>query len=817
MPCQRDWEAKVRNWIILIVLAVYVAGCSGGKEQAQTLSNTTLPTQLGAPVAVLESSLPPLPVGVYAQLLAQSRTTSMELITVIPGAGFYLKSDDAHIADSSLYLTAPSGELAWGVYGIPGLTADYRPLEVELQVFESDREYYVALADYDNQRWQILPELYLDDSTITFDAGWQRYLSPVDSVYFAVLAWDNAVTFNQAVVLIEDSRPLPAPTGLVGTPQSLSALLEWDLYSDSRADEMHVYQSGNSNMSGASLVAYFGPGVTSREVGGLTNGSTYFFALKAYMNLDDLTSPYSNIVEVTPQETGALPAPTNLSATPLDQAAELGWDAYADSRATALYVYQSNDSGMAGAEQVATLAPDDTSEVIEDLVNDQRYYFALKAYASDLGEYSAYSNIASTMPQAPTTGPLTGIWPRLGNREDNRGVTAYIGPHTFDSYESVNLAPGSETINNRTSPVIDADGNVYALSGDGVLASYTGDLATRRWKFDAAEHGTAGVAYVCPPHSPIIDGGGNVYFIATAVSTSSGTPYLFSVDSSGGQNWRFDMGIVSDDITTPYPTPNIAPNGDIVVVIKEKHVIVGVKDGEADWAYELGEAECHADPSISRGMIEFPVYDGGIGIPENRLHWLSLNAGNGDFMEDYRDMGTPQNYYSGLPLAEPYYAYPENTSVVLIDAAAGTLVDHEPLNLALTAPLSRSSDGVFIFQPHPPFGFAAWAYLHGIKLSTSEPPSLSNHFTLQLDHGSMTSKPAVDGAGKIYLADGMGKLFLIGFDPDRPVGEENPTIIDQQAFGRGDTYCFNSFAIGDGVAYIVTEQNVLYLIYDAVD
>ena len=94
---------------------------------------------------------------------------------------------------------------------------------------------------------------------------------------------------------------------------------------------------------------------------------------------------------------------------------------------------------------------------------------------------------------------------------------------------------------------------------------------------------------------------------------------------------------------------------------------------------------------------------------------------------------------------------------------------------------------------------------------------MSEHFSLQLGQGAVHGKPAVDGEGKIYFADSMGKLFVIGFDQERPVGPENPNIIDQQALGRSDTYWYNSFAIGDGVAYIVTEQNVLYLIYDAED
>jgi len=760
--------------------------------------------------------LPPLASLTGGQQADTSKNASVEIVSIIPADEFIAKSDNATLSDSLLNMAPGAGQLAWAVYGITGLAADYRPLQLALRVVETDGEYYVALSDYEHGSWEILPEPYTGDAEFNFTAGWMDYASN-GNLYFAMLAWDQQLHYERAEITIDDVRPLPAPTGLSGASQSEAAALSWDAYPDSRADELRIYQSLNSDMSGASIATKVGPGVTSKQITGLDNGTTYYFALTAYMYADSLESPLGDIVEVTPGLTGPLAVPSGLTATGQNRAVELNWDSYTDSRASALYIYLAANAEMIGATEATMVDVDAVTETIDGLTNGQRYYFGLKAYSAGLDEFSEYSNIASARPEAPSGGALSGIWPRLGNREDNRGVTTFIGPSSLSSWQSADLAPGRETVANHTSPIIDIDGNVYALSADAVLSSFNADLSVRRWQFDAADNGTPGIDYVCPPHSPCIDANGNVYFIAAPKSTSSGTPYLFCVNSTGGRSWRFDMGIVSDDLTLPYPTPNITPDGIVVVVIKEKHVIVGLDAGAEAWNYELGEAECHADPAISRGRVEMPIKDGGIGIPESRLHWLSLDAASGEFVVDYRDMGTPDNYFGGLPLGGGYFAYPEKESEVLLDASSGTQIDRDNTHLDLFASPARNLDSSYIFQPHPPFGFAGTAYLYGFEVSQNEPPFLSEQFSLQMGQASIAGKPAVDGNDKIYFADSQGTLYIVAFNPDLPVGESNPSILDQGEIADSDTYWFNTFALGDGVAYIVNEKNMLYRIYEDTD
>jgi len=105
---------------------------------------------------------------------------------------------------------------------------------------------------------------------------------------------------------------------------------------------------------------------------------------------------------------------------------------------------------MTGASEAGIVDDDAVTETITGLTNDQRYYFALKAHSASLDEFSAYSNIASAIPQATSGGPLSGIWPRLGNREDNRGATTFVGPSSLDSWNSVDL--GGEWRRRQTAP-----------------------------------------------------------------------------------------------------------------------------------------------------------------------------------------------------------------------------------------------------------------------------------------------------------------------------------------------------------------------------
>jgi len=701
------------RWVLLAAcLLVFCAGCGDNH---------------GSPPPETSSSLPPLPAA------TDNSETASPVVTVFRDASgvvterveygqYYDKADTAEELASSLNLNGADGGFSWAIYRFSGLSSNYVPQELEIFVFESSRPYFVALSNYADGWWEFLPAAIEGDTSIEFGTDWNKYVS-ASSMYMAILTHDSALRFEYADLEIEDSRPLPAPTGLVvDSVGTGSVSLSWDLYPDERATELRIYQSSDAEMLMAIEAAKAGPTSTAQSVSGLTGGVPYYFAITAYGSADDIESAYSNIVTATPETS------------------------------------------------IVTLA---------------------------------------------------GIWPRLGNREDNCGVTDLIGPSNFDNHTDISLGSSlaDETIVNRTSPVIALNGNVYALAEDGILYCYSADLGTLHWDFDAKDHGSASTDYMCPPHSPVLDSAGNAYYIAAPVSPSSGKPYLFCVDSDGEMAWRFDMEAVGDDDETLYPTPNITEDGTVIAVINNEKDIVGIVNGEEDWRFEL-ETEltydiyCQGDPALSGNMLDVPLTDSRMGIPEmKRYQWARIDVSTGALVAQYMVARTSSNRYAGLPLTSDYYAMPLQDDLVLLDANTGFVVDSDELNLALTSSPSRSLDGSWVFQPHPPFGIAGKAYLFGFEVSYSDPPSVTEKFGLQIGENKIYSKPAVDGEGKIYLTDTGRTLYVIGFDQDEPIGTENPQILDTAMIMYGDQYKFNSFAIGDGCVYVVTESNYLYRFY----
>ena len=560
-------------------------------------------------------------------------------------------------------------------------------------------------------------------------------------------------------------------------------------------------------------------GIADMPLGSFTDyaspGNSFYFAV--LVTGAGLTHERSVI---TVEDTRILPPPTGLTATAANESALLAWDQYPDPRADEIRIYRSLDPGMAGAELDASVSPAVSEYTATELVNDTTYYFSLKAYWSAEPSESGFSNIAIVTPEASATFQLSGIWPRLGNREDNRGSTTAIGPPNFDTFTSVDLAPGHETVDNRTTPAIDDAGNVFALSADGVLYKYSSDLSTKWWDFSAADHGTPGGDYICPPHSPVLDSAGNSYFIAAPYKSPGAVPYIFSVKPDGSLNWRFDAISVSDDLSTPYPTPNITDDGIVVALVNNKQLLVGIDNtGSEAWSYDFVESrEVHANPAISeRGTIEMPVWFSGIGI-DPRQHWISINAANGSFEEEYKGMGGPVNLFSGLPVTGGYHVYPQQAKLLLLDAVTGDLLDSIDMVEALTSSPARSLSGEYIFQAHPPYGFSGRGDMRCYEVNTTIPiPTIEMTFIMQLSEGSLTSQPAVDGNNTIYMPDGQGWLYRITFDELQPIGPGNPQLTHSKQLMETDTFYFSSFAIADDTAYIVSEENNLYCIWDPLD
>lgn len=702
-----------RYYILACTLALILAlaGCSSGDQTAFSKPEAGLPTlpEISGAVDVVT---PP--------------KGSSEIVDVpIPGSDYYAKSDSALVVPAGMELAIGANGSGWAVYELPNIAADYYPIYLELQVDSSVTGYYVALANYQQGRWQFQPGAVVGDQVIDFNpATWEKYASPTNSMFFAVVSWETPLVFEEATFTVVDNRPLPAPTGLTAEALDGAVQLTWDAYPDQRADLIQAYISSAPDMEGAVLAFVTDVANVEGTVLFLVNGTPYYFAIRAYRSATAMQSAYSNIVDATPHSSGVPPE-------------------------------------------------------------------------------------------------LSGIWPRKGNMADNCGCTTALGPPDLKMFVSAAIAGERHTVENRTSPVISSSGRIYSLTGDGVLVCLSSDLSTTYWEFAASVYGTEDADYVCPPHSPILDNLGQAYFIA-ATATPGALSYLFCVDSVGGMVWRYDLGVVDPDVSMPYPTPLITPTGYVAVVSNERHMLDAVgPTGEREWRCDspIGPAvEVFADPALSpRGTIEMPVWRSGIGIPENVIRWLSVDATDGISSISYRGMGVKENIFGGLVLGSDYHVYPEQENVNLLDATSAILKSSVTMSEESTAGPARNLAGNYLFQPHAQFGIANTAYLVGIKVNPSEPPQISQEFAQQLGNYRVSGQPAVDGEGNIFCADTSGMLYRIAFDPGKPIGIDNPSISDQNRLDPSDKYLYNSIALSSEEAYIVSEQNNLYCVYNPLD
>ena len=297
---------------------------------------------------------------------------------------------------------------------------------------------------------------------------------------------------------------------------------------------------------------------------------------------------------------------------------------------------------------------------------------------------------------------------------------------------SYDLKSEHRAVRNRTTPVIGTDGTVYALSAEALLFSITGDLSTTNWNFNAADHGTPEGRYFSPPHSPIIDNEGHVYFVAAPADPDSADPYLFCVNSDGSLSWRYELENLSNTVDNSYPAPSITPDGMILVshARKTKFSAINPVTRTEEWNYELSSAEIHADPSIaSYGHIHLPAWQTGPGIPESILRWLSIDSSTGDLVVDWRDNGAPVNLFSGLSVGDRLFVYPQKMDLLLIDALSGDLMDTVNLNEELCSSPARNTDATYVFQLHPPYGVTGRSDLVGCQLVDAKTPPSHSRWT----------------------------------------------------------------------------------------
>jgi hypothetical protein len=197
--------------------------------------------------------LPALPeISGAADVVTPPKGSSEIVDVTIPGSDYYAKSDSATVVPAGIELAIGASGTGWAIYELPNIAADYYPIYLEIQVDSAVTEYYLALANYQQGRWQFQPGAVVGDQVIDFDpATWDQYASPTNSMFFAVVSWETPLVFEEATFTVIDNRPLPAPTGLAAEALDGAVRLTWDAYPDPRADLIQAYISSAPDMEGA--------------------------------------------------------------------------------------------------------------------------------------------------------------------------------------------------------------------------------------------------------------------------------------------------------------------------------------------------------------------------------------------------------------------------------------------------------------------------------------------------------------------------------------------------------------------------------------
>lgn len=390
---------------------------------------------------------------------------------------------------------------------------------------------------------------------------------------FVVVAIDNAgnesTASNVATVTPRDMTPPAAPVNLTGTAEDTSVTLSWNANSESDFDH-YVVRNG----SGAT-VATVTKGTQTVRIGNLANDTAASFTVVAVDTVGNVSAS-SNAVSLTPKDTTAPSAPTNVVATAGDGRATLTWTRSPEAD-VARYLVK-NSAGTT----VATVTGGATSTTITGLTNDTAYTYTVVAVDTS-GNTSTESGPVSvtpkdtTAPSAPsnatgTAGDRTATvsWTRSPETDvdrylvrDSSGATVATVGATGSTATVTGLTNGTSYV--FTVVAVDRAGNVSPASATVPLTPKD----TTPPPAPSAAGSTAGNSTVTVTwtgstdpdvdHYEVLDPSGTTRATAPAGSSSAtvsgltnGTAYTFSVvavDAAGNR---------SNASTAPAATPGAA-------------------------------------------------------------------------------------------------------------------------------------------------------------------------------------------------------------------------------------------------------------------
>jgi hypothetical protein len=251
--------------------------------------------------------------------------------------------------------------------------------------------------------------------------------APSAATQCTVTGLTNGTSYTFTVVATSASGPSPAseaspavvpagppgqPTGVAATPGDAQAMVSWNAPANGGS-----VITGYSVLSTPQNLTCTTTTATSCAVAGLTNGTTYTFAVTAINGIGPGV-PSSPSNAVTPAAPPTKPAaPTSVTATAGNAQATVSWTAPAQDGGAAISSYTVTSTPEGKTCTTAT-----TSCTVTGLTNGTQYRFTVTATNSvGTGPASAQSN-----PVTPTgpPGPPTGVTATAGNGEATVSWTA---------------------------------------------------------------------------------------------------------------------------------------------------------------------------------------------------------------------------------------------------------------------------------------------------------------------------------------------------------------------------------------------------------
>lgn len=224
--------------VLSMLLLALGGGCGGAAspDLAADQERGRHPLPLASPPGPAAlAGLPAMPES-GAPLTDAPRQASVNLSLQLDGIDY---DQTNAIADSisSLQLlpnTSDLGPFLWAIYRFDGLSADANvsTLSAALSELTPGGQYYFALADYQADSWAYFARTAESaGATYNFAAGFdpQRHISPLSSVYFAVLTYDLPATID--FVSLQASTSLVAPQNLAASDgtNGQAVLISWDV------------------------------------------------------------------------------------------------------------------------------------------------------------------------------------------------------------------------------------------------------------------------------------------------------------------------------------------------------------------------------------------------------------------------------------------------------------------------------------------------------------------------------------------------------------------------------------------------------------